>query len=230
MSVRETVRTALVAVALLASAPAGAQSKAAAPKAESKAADSKTGQGAQGQDARAASYAERFASTCAACHGANGRSDMPGTPALAGQHSFYAITQLFLFREGRRSNEAMSAVAKGMKDNDMRGYADYIGTLPVVAPPAPDKPPDPERMKQGRQLAQQYKCAFCHGDDFAGGKQVPRIADQREDYLTMVLRQFKGGERPGYTMAMAEAVGPVSVEELDTIAYYLARVSAAKRQ
>jgi cytochrome c553 len=29
-----------------------------------------------------------------------------GTPALAGQHSFYAITQLFLFREGRRSNEA----------------------------------------------------------------------------------------------------------------------------
>ena len=45
---------------------------------------------------------------------------MPGIPALAGQHSFYAITQLFLFREGRRSNEAMTAVAKQMSDADLR--------------------------------------------------------------------------------------------------------------
>jgi cytochrome c553 len=49
-------------------------------------------------------YAQRFAELCAACHGANGRSDMAGTPVLAGQPSFYAITQLFLFREGRRDN------------------------------------------------------------------------------------------------------------------------------
>ena len=71
----------------------------------------------------ASAYAQRFASLCAACHGANGRSEMAGTPALAGQHGFYAITQLFLFREGRRSNEAMTAVAKTMKDDDMRGFA-----------------------------------------------------------------------------------------------------------
>ena len=54
---------------------------------------------------------------------------MPGTPALAGQHGFYAITQLFLFREGRRSNEAMTAVAKTMKDDDLRGFAAVIDTL-----------------------------------------------------------------------------------------------------
>ncbi|MDB5913729.1 MAG: hypothetical protein JWP22_2404, partial [Ramlibacter sp.] len=46
------------------------------------------------------SYAQRFAGLCAACHGANGRTDMPLTPVLAGQPSLYAITQLFLFREG----------------------------------------------------------------------------------------------------------------------------------
>ena len=40
----------------------------------------------------AAVYAERFRSVCAACHGPDGRSDMPGTPVLAGQHSLYAIT------------------------------------------------------------------------------------------------------------------------------------------
>src|SRR5581483_3431129 len=53
---------------------------------------------AAGTPAAANPYPERFAELCAACHGANGRSDMPGTPVLAGQHSFYAITQLFLFR------------------------------------------------------------------------------------------------------------------------------------
>ena len=90
---------------------------------------------------------------------------MPGTPVLAGQHSFYAITQLFLFREGRRDNEAMTAVAKTMTDADMRGFADFVATLPVVPPPAPATPPDAARMRKGQDLAQQHKCFFCHGND-----------------------------------------------------------------
>jgi cytochrome c553 len=168
-------------------------------------------------------YPQRFATLCAACHGANGRSDMPGTPALAGQHSFYAITQLFLFREGRRSNEAMTAVAKTMTDTDLRGFSDFIGTLPPVPPPPPATPPDPARMKKGAELAQRHKCVFCHGADLAGGQQVPRIGGQREDYLQMSLQGFKSGKRPGYTMAMGAAVSEVTPEELDTLAYYAAR-------
>jgi cytochrome c553 len=168
-------------------------------------------------------YAQKFASVCAACHGANGRSDMAGTPVLAGQPSFYAVTQLFLFREGRRNNEAMTAVAKSMSDTDLRGFSDYIGTLPPVPPPAPAEPPDAARMSKGQALAQQHKCVFCHGADFSGGQQVPRIGGQREDYLKMSLRGFKDHSRPGYTQAMGEAVSQVTVEELDTLAYYLAR-------
>ena len=172
-------------------------------------------------------YAQRFATLCAACHGANGRSDMPGTPALAGQHSFYAITQLFLFREGRRSNEAMTAIAKPMSDADMQGFANFIATLPPVPAPPPATPPDPARMKKGAELAQEHKCLFCHGADFAGGQQVPRIAGQHEDYLQMSLRGFKSGQRPGYTMAMGEALSRVTPEELDTLAYYAARFPGA---
>ena len=42
--------------------------------------------GAQGSAQGA--YAQRYAALCAACHGANGRSDaMPGTPVLAGPQS-----------------------------------------------------------------------------------------------------------------------------------------------
>jgi cytochrome c553 len=206
---------ALFTATLLALAsPAGAQGKPGSGKAASPAAGPNP-------------YAQRFATLCAACHGGNGRSDMPGTPALAGQHSFYAITQLFLFREGRRSNEAMTAIAKPMSDADLQGFANFIATLPPVLAPPPATPPDAARMKKGADLAQQHKCLFCHGADFAGGQQVPRIAGQREDYLQMTLRGFKSGARPGYTMAMGEAVNQVTPEELDTLAYYAARFPGA---
>ena len=168
-------------------------------------------------------YAQRYASNCAACHGGNGRSDMAGVPVIAGQPSLYAITQLFLFREGRRKNELMTAVAKGMPDDDMRGFSDFIGTLPPVPASAPSTPPDAARMAKGKQLADQHKCSSCHGPDLAGGQQVPRIGGQKEDYLQTTLRGFKSGERPGYTQAMVSAVSQVPVEDLDLLAYYAAR-------
>jgi cytochrome c553 len=171
-------------------------------------------------------YAERFRNVCAACHGANGRSDMAGTPVLAGQHSLYAITQLFLFREGRRTNEAMVALAKPMTDADLRGFSDFIGTLPALPAPAPAAPPDAALMSKGLALAQQHKCVFCHGTALDGGQGVPRIGGQKEDYLRATLHGFKSGERPGYTRAMSEALSQVPVADLDVLAYYVANVGA----
>ena len=167
-------------------------------------------------------YGERFRTVCAACHGVNGRSDMPGTPVLAGQYSFYAITQLFLFREGRRNNEAMIALAKPMKDADLRGFSDYIGTLPPVPAPVPVAPPDVALMSKGLALAQQHRCTFCHGSDLAGGQQVPRIGGQKEEYVSATLKGFKSGDRPGYTRAMTEALSQVPLADLDLLAYYVA--------
>lgn len=167
-------------------------------------------------------YAERFANVCAACHGANGRSDMAGTPVLAGQHSLYAITQLFLLREGRRNNEAMVAMAKPMTDADLRGFSDFIGTLPPVPPPAPAAAPDDTRMSKGQALAQQHKCVFCHGAALDGGQGVPRIGGQKEDYVRAALHGYKTGDRPGYTRAMSEALSQVPAEDLDVLAYYVA--------
>ena len=167
-------------------------------------------------------YAERFNSVCAACHGADGRSDMAGTPVLAGQHSLYAITQLFLLREGRRDNAAMVAMAKPMTDADLRGYSEFIGTLPPVPAPAPAAAPDEARMSRAQALAQQYKCVFCHGAALDGGQGVPRIGGQKEDYVRAALHGYKSGDRPGYTRAMSEALSQVPVEDLDLLAYYVA--------
>ena len=167
-------------------------------------------------------YAERFSNVCAACHGANGRSDMAGTPVLAGQHSLYAITQLFLLREGRRDNEVMVAMAKPMTDADLRGFSEFIGTLPPVPAPAPAEAPDEARMNKGQALAQQHKCLFCHGAALDGGQGVPRIGGQKEDYVRAALHGYKTGDRPGYTRAMSEALSQVPVEDLNFLAYYVA--------
>lgn len=170
-----------------------------------------------------ASYAQRFAALCAACHGANGRIETPLTPVLAGQPSLYVITQLFLFREGRRSNEAMTAVARTLTDDDLRGFSELIGSLPPVPPPPPATPPDPIRMARGQALAEQHKCFFCHGAGLAGGQQVPCIGGQHEEYLQLSLRGFHAGSRPGYTQAMTAAVSQIPPEDLETLAYYVAR-------
>ena len=215
------VAAALVLLGSVAALPAGAQAKKAA-AGVSAASAARTAGAAASAAAVNALYAERFRTVCAACHGADGRSDMAGTPVLAGQYSLYTITQLFLFREGRRTNQAMVALAKPMTDADLRGFSDYIGTLAPVSPPPPAAPPDAARMSKGQALAHEHKCVFCHGTALDGGQGVPRIGGQKEDYVRATLHGFKSGERPGYTRAMTEALSQVSVQDLDLLAYYVA--------
>jgi cytochrome c553 len=208
--------TAVFILAVVSQSAAGQQTARKPGAASSGAADKKAAPGK-------VDYGQRFAQVCAACHGANGRSDMPGVPVLAGQPSLYAATQLFLFREGRRNNEAMTAVAKTLTDDDLRGFSDYIGTLPPVPAPPPPAPIDAARMAKGKALAEQHKCLFCHGTDLGGGQQVPRIAGQREEYLQASLRGFQSGKRAAYTQAMPAAVSQIPADDLDTLAYFAAR-------
>jgi len=172
--------------------------------------------------AAAQSYAERFVQRCAVCHGDNGQSTVALTPSLGGQPSFYAVTQLFLFRNERRDQPAMVAVAKVFSDDDLRGFSEAIAKLPP--PPAPAAAPDAERYARGRATAERHQCLACHGSDGAGGRQVARIAHQREDYLLHALQGFKAGTRVGYTPAMNEAIAPVRREELDDLAHFLAHL------
>jgi cytochrome c553 len=53
---------------------------------------------------------------------------------------------------------------------------------------------------------------------------VPRLADQREDYLLKTLREYKSGARHGYDATMAEVLQPIDDAQLVELAYYLAHV------
>jgi cytochrome c553 len=72
---------------------------------------------------------KKKAMTCAACHGANGISPQDMWPNLAGQKQGYLISQLKMFRDGRRVNPMMTAMSKGLTDDDIANLAAYYASL-----------------------------------------------------------------------------------------------------
>jgi cytochrome c553 len=79
-------------------------------------------------------------------------------------------------------------------------------------------------MQRGQTLADQNRCSSCHNPDFSGKENVPRIANQREDYLKKTLAEYKDNSRHGYDGTMAEVMQPITQEQIADLAYYLARV------
>jgi cytochrome c553 len=165
---------------------------------------------------------EQRAATCFACHGEQGQSETENTPSLGGQQAPYALIQLFMFREKLRTFEPMNEVAKSMTDDDLRNFSDFIAKLPKPKPPTDT--PDPARMQSAQELTVKYHCNSCHRPDFSGGDNVPRIANQREDYLAKTLSEYKNNSRHGYDGTMADVMGSVTPDQIKDLAYFLARV------
>jgi cytochrome c553 len=170
------------------------------------------------------------AAACFACHGKDGHSQQALTPSLGAQPSFFVVAQLFLFRDGRRgaAPQAMYDAAKGLTNDDLRAFGEYLSKLPP--PPPPAGKPDPVRVEQGRALAQRHNCGVCHNPDYSGREQMPRLANQREDYLLKALRDYKQGVRIGYGSAtMPEVVATLSDADLAALAHYLAQLPRGGR-
>jgi cytochrome c553 len=162
------------------------------------------------------------AAPCLACHGEKGHSEIENIPSLGAQQPAYALIQLFMFREKLRIFETMNDMTKSFSDDDLRSFSDYLATLPKSAAPADAG--DPARLKRAQALIQQNHCDSCHNADFSGRDNVPRIADQREDYLAKTMREYKNNSRHGYDGTMAEVLNPVTDEQIGDLAYFIARV------
>lgn len=67
--------------------------------------------------------------TCTACHGANGISQIPMYPNLAGQKEQYLVLQMKAFRDGERNNMVMSPMAKPLSDDDIANLAAFYASL-----------------------------------------------------------------------------------------------------
>ncbi|MAA72161.1 MAG: cytochrome c4 [Bermanella sp.] len=70
---------------------------------------------------------------CMACHGPSGQGmDAAGFPGLGGQHADYIKSQLVMFQEGKRNNDAsavMRDIAGRMSNKEVAAVAAYIQGL-----------------------------------------------------------------------------------------------------
>jgi cytochrome c553 len=156
------------------------------------------------------------AAPCAACHGADGRSDLAEVPSLAGQPKQFITTQLVMFREGNRKNAVMNALAAPLSNADINDLGGYFAAQ-SAAPAGKALPAD--AAAAARALAGKLNCMTCHGADLRGQQHIPRLAGQRADYLRTQLLGFKAGTRfdmDGNMTAAAQALTPTDIETLAT--------------
>ena len=168
----------------------------------------------------AGSMAQDRLATCLHCHDENGQSQTPDVPSLGGEPTQYALIQLFMYREKLRVAPVMNDIMKQASDDDLRAISAAIAKLPP--PPPPSEVGDSQRLARGSNLAEQTHCNICHRTDFSGQENVPRLADQREDYLLKSLQDFKSGARHGYDATMAEVLQSLDDSDLSVLAYFLA--------
>jgi cytochrome c553 len=83
---------------------------------------------ASGPEAAAApaQSVEEMAAPCAACHGANGVSQNPMYPSLAGQYQDYLAASLKAYKTGERKNPVMAGMAAGLTAQDIQRLAAYF--------------------------------------------------------------------------------------------------------
>jgi len=158
---------------------------------------------------------------CADCHGENGEGNAAfDAPPIAGLSRWYVDEQLKKFQDGRRGahiDDTHGLRMRGMVRTltnaaETTEIADFIATLPPVAPPHTLTGGDAEK---GELL---YKpCVACHGDKGQGKEAMggPSLAHQADWYLKRQLMNFKTGVRG---TANGDAFGARMKPMADTLA------------
>jgi cytochrome c553 len=159
------------------------------------------------------------AAACMACHGSPQAAPPARMPALGGQQPEFTVLQLILIREGLRDVPEMAGVLKGLSDVD---FADIAAYFAGQAPAAVTGAVDPKRHAQGAERAKAMGCGSCHFGNFRGQNQIPRIANQREDYLVMSLTAYRDNKRSGIDTSMNNAMYQASDDDIRALAHYLA--------
>lgn len=71
------------------------------------------------------------ATTCVACHGADGNPTDPQYPRLAGQYNEYLQQILHEYKDGRRNNPVMKGMVTTLTDQDIEDIAAYFSAMPT---------------------------------------------------------------------------------------------------
>ena len=182
------------------------------------------------------------ASACAACHGADGNSDIPTYPRIAGQSERYIAHQMALIASGQRGGMAVAMVpfVQDLTPQDMRDIGAYFATQKSGAGLADDgliAEGTYKGMKFYEVGQQLYRggdvargipaCMACHGPSGAGnpGPAYPHVGGQHQDYVARRLQEYRSGtsteKDPALFNVMAQVTHALTDEEIQALATYL---------
>jgi len=168
-------------------------------------------------------------SACAGCHGANGVSEGPGVPHLAGQRPAYLYLELKAYQAGVRGESAMNDVVRPLSDDALFKAAAYFASLDPpqnsAANNASVAAPDPVQL--GKTAA--AGCAGCHGEGgISKTPGMPSLVGMDPKYLVAAMKAYKSGQRKNDTMkAMLASVTDASI---NNIALYYGLQKPARAQ
>lgn len=156
------------------------------------------------------------AGMCFNCHGAEGNSQRPGFPSLAGQKPAYLANQLRAFRAGTRKNGMMQNMAANLSNQDINNLAAYLGSLTNKKAGG-----DSALAKKGQSKV--AMCFGCHGMGAKGMGVTPRLAGQQPAYLVRQLQSFKDGTRKNGPMRGIAKM--FTADEMAAIAEHMGRLN-----
>jgi len=170
--------------------------------------------------------------TCAACHGADGNSQIAVNPKLAGQIPEYLHKQLSNFKaaagkKAERDNPVMAGMVANLPAEDMRNLAAYYAAQAAKtgAAKSRDLVALGQKIYRGGNAGKGVPaCASCHGPNGAGmPAQYPRLAGQHAEYTEAQLKAFRTGERANdANNSMRGTAGKLSDREIQGVSDYIA--------
>ena len=168
-------------------------------------------------------------SSCAGCHGANGVSESPGVPHLAGQRPAYLYLELKAYQAGVRGESAMNNVVRPLSDDALFKVAAYFASLDPpqtnAANGASATAPDP--VQAGKTAA--AGCAGCHGDGgISKTPGMPSLVGFDPKYLVGAMKAYKSGLRKNDMMT--SMLASVTDASMNDIALYFALQKPARAQ
>ena len=153
---------------------------------------------------------EQVAAVCAECHGANGYSQEPGIPSLAGQQPAYLVVSTQEYAQGSRGHVEKEAMLRGLAQVDIEKMAMYFA---AQLPPVREPPPFGDAQR-GEPLS--TACGECHGArGISQNPLVPSLAGQEPIYLVNAIKSYRDRERQHDDM-----IAHNSDSEIDDIAAY----------
>lgn len=146
-----------------------------------------------------AAAGESKAAVCAACHGADGNSDVASNPKLAGQNQRYTLKQLRDIKSGARVVPLMTGLLDNLNDQDLMDLAAFYAEQEKTLQGA-----DPDLVALGESIYRSgisdlgvAACSACHSPTGSGIAQAgfPALSGQHAEYIATQMRDFRSGER-----------------------------------